>query len=103
MPLLMSSCRACFGTLDELAEILTLIQTRKTRRIPIILVHRPFWEGLLDWFASTMVDEKVINKEDLNLIQIIDEPKHIANAIFEHYEKRGFEPSAEEAEVLLDL
>ncbi len=50
-----------------------------------------------------MVDEKVINKEDLNLIQIIDEPKQIANAIFEHYEKCGFEPSAEEAEVLLDL
>ena len=92
-----------FGTLDELAEILTLVQTKKTRRIPIILVHRPFWEGLLNWFATTMVDEKVINKEDLDLIQIIDEPKQIANAIFEHYEKCGFEPSAEEAEILLDL
>jgi len=92
-----------FGTLDELAEILTLVQTKKSRRIPIILVHRPFWEGLLDWFATTMVDEGMINKEDLNLIKIIDEPKQIANAIFEHYESRGFEPSAEEAEVLLQL
>ena len=92
-----------FGTLDELAEILTLVQTKKSRRIPIILVHRPFWQGLLDWFASTMVDEGTINKEDLNLVQIIDEPKQIANAIFEHYEKRGFEPSAEEAEILLHL
>ena len=92
-----------FGTLDELAEILTLVQTKKSRRIPIILVHRPFWEGLLNWFATTMVDEGVINKEDLNLIQIIDEPKQIANAIFKHYEKCGFEPSAEEAEVLLEL
>lgn len=92
-----------FGTLDELAEILTLVQTKKTRQIPIILVHRPFWEGLLNWFATTMVDEGVINKDDLNLIKIIDEPKQIANAIFEHYESSGFEPSAEEAEVLLDL
>lgn len=92
-----------FGTLDELAEILTLVQTKKSRRIPIILVHRPFWEGLLNWFATTMVDEGVINKEDLNLIQIIDEPKQISNAIFEHYEQSGFEPSAEEAEILLQL
>ena len=92
-----------FGTLDELAEILTLVQTKKSRRIPIILVHRPFWEGLLNWFATTMVDEGTINKEDLNLIQIIDEPKEIASAIFKHYEQRGFEPSAEEAEVLLQL
>jgi uncharacterized protein (TIGR00730 family) len=92
-----------FGTLDELAEILTLVQTKKTRRIPIILVYRPFWEGLLSWFSSTLVTEGVINKEDLDLIQIIDEPKQIANAIFEHYESCGFEPSAAEAEVLLDL
>jgi uncharacterized protein (TIGR00730 family) len=92
-----------FGTLDELAEILTLVQTKKTRRIPIILVHRPFWEGLLNWFATTLVDEGTINKEDLDLIQIIDEPKEIANAIFAHYENSGFEPSAEEAEILLHL
>ena len=92
-----------FGTLDELAEMLTLVQTKKSRRIPIILVHRPFWEGLLNWFATTLVDEGTINKEDLNLIQIIDEPKQIVNAIFAHYETSGFEPSAEEAEVLLQL
>lgn len=92
-----------FGTLDELAEILTLVQTKKSRRIPIILVHKPFWEGLLNWFATTMVEEGTINKEDLDLIQIIDEPKQIANAIFQHYEQSGFEPSAEEAEVLLHL
>lgn len=92
-----------FGTLDELAEILTLVQTKKSRRIPIILVHRPFWEGLLSWFSTKMVDEGVINKEDLDLIQIIEEPKQISNAIFQHYETCGFEPTAEEAEVLLHL
>ncbi len=92
-----------FGTLDELAEILTLVQTGKTRKIPIILVHAPFWEGLIDWFKTSLVEEKVISPEDLDLIRILDKPDDILDAIFAHYEKRGFEPSAEEAEILLDL
>ncbi len=92
-----------FGTLDEMAEILTLIQTGKTRRIPIILVHAPFWTGLIDWFKNTLVTEQTINPEDLDLIQVLDKPQDILNAIFSHYEHQGFEPSAEEAEVLLDL
>ena len=89
-----------FGTLDELAEILTLVQTGKTRRIPIIMVHRPFWEGLLNWFSTTLVDQKMIDPEDLNLIKIGETPKDVLDAIFEHYESRGFEPSAEEVEIL---
>ena len=92
-----------FGTLDELAEIMTLVQTKKTRRIPIILVHEPFWAGLIDWFKTTLVDEGTINAEDMDLIQILDKPKDILDAIFSHYEISGFEPSAEEAEILLDL
>lgn len=92
-----------FGTLDELAEILTLIQTGKTRRIPIILVHRPFWEGLLTWFRETLVKEATIDAADLDLVQILDKPNDVLEAIFSHYEHRGFEPSAEEKEILLDL
>jgi len=92
-----------FGTLDELAEILTLVQTKKTRKIPIILVNKPFWDGLLSWFENTLVTEKVINKDDMQLIQLLDTPKEIAEAIFNHYEKHGFEPSAEEKETMLDL
>ena len=92
-----------FGTLDELAEILTLVQTRKTRKIPIILVHEPFWAGLIDWFKTKLVEEKTIDPEDLDLISILDKPDDILEAIFSHYEYRGFEPSAEEAEILLDL
>ena len=75
-----------FGTLDELAEILTLVQTKKSRRIPIILVHEPFWAGLLDWFRTTLVDEGTINAEDMELIQILDEPDSSLDAIFKHYE-----------------
>jgi uncharacterized protein (TIGR00730 family) len=92
-----------FGTLDELAEILTLVQTGKTRRIPIILVHSPFWNGLIDWFRDTLVAEKTISPEDLDLFQVLDHPQDVVNAIFSHYEHRGFEPSAEEREILLDL
>jgi len=92
-----------FGTLDELAEILTLVQTAKTRKIPIILVHEPFWRGLLQWFEDTMVPEKTIDAEDLNLMKIISEPKEIVEAIFQHYEHSGFEPTAEEQETMLDL
>ena len=92
-----------FGTLDELAEIMTLVQTGKTRKIPIILVHRPFWEGLIDWFKQSLVKEKTIDPEDLNLIKILETPQEVLDAIFAHYEQRGFEPSAEEAEKLLQL
>jgi len=75
-------------------EALTLVQTRKTRRIPIILVQSAFWKGMLDWFRSTLVTEGMIDAEDMDLIQVIDEPAAVVQAIFSHYEKRGFEPSA---------
>ena len=92
-----------FGTLDELAEILTLVQTGKTRRIPIILVHSPFWRGLVDWFKDTLVAQGAIDEADMGLFKILDEPNEVVTAIFDHYEHRGFEPSEEEREILLDL
>jgi len=92
-----------FGTLDELMEALTLVQTGKTRKIPIILVHEPYWRGLVDWFKDTLVKEGTIDAADLNLIQIIDDPKAVVDAIFKYYETRGFEPSAAEQEMLLSL
>jgi len=92
-----------FGTLDELAEILTLVQTERTRRIPIILVHKVFWSGLIDWLRATLVTEGMISPEDLDLFEILDEPQEVVDVIFRHYEQRGFEPSAEEQEILLEL
>jgi len=92
-----------FGTLDELMEALTLVQTGKTRRMPIILVHAPFWRGMLDWFRESLVMEGMIDPGDLDLIQIHDEPQSVVDAIFNYYEKRGFEPSAREREILLNL
>ena len=92
-----------FGTLDELAEILTLVQTGKTRRIPIILVHSPFWKGLIDWFRHTLAAEKTIDEADLDLFMLVDDPQDVVNAIFEYYEGTGFEPSAAEREKLMEL
>ena len=92
-----------FGTLDELMEALTLIQTGKSRKIPIILVHGPFWKGMIDWFRERLVAERMINPEDLELIQIIDTPEEVVEAIFKHYENRGFLPLPEEHELLLNL
>ena len=92
-----------FGTLDEVMEALTLVQTGKTRKMPIILMHEPFWRGMLDWFRTTLVSEGMISPEDMNLVQVIDEPQCVVDAIFDYYEKRGFEPSQAEQEILLNL
>ena len=92
-----------FGTLDELMEAMTLMQTKKTRNIPIIMVHRPFWAGLLDWFQDRLVSERMINPEDLDLIQVIDDPDQVVEAIFKHYESRGFLPLPDEHELMLNL
>ena len=92
-----------FGTLDELLEAMTLIQTGKSRKIPVILVESAFWSGLLDWFKDRLVDEKMINPDDLNLVQVIDEPEKVVDAIFNHYQSRGFLPLHEEHELMLNL
>ena len=92
-----------FGTLDELMEIMTLVQTGKSRRIPIILVHAPYWKGLLDWFRNTLIPEGAIGPEDLELITVLDQPQDVLKAIFRYYAHRGFEPSAEEEQIQLNL
>ncbi len=92
-----------FGTLDELSEALTLIQTGKIPRIPIILVGANFWSGLIDWFKATLTEQGMIAAEDIDLMQIIDTPQEVVDAIFNHYEKRGFMPSLAEREIQLNL
>src|SRR5882672_10267647 len=92
-----------FGTLDELFEALTLVQTGKTRQMPIILVHEPFWRGLLVWVRERLAAEGMIDASDMNLVQVCDAPRQVVDAIFAFYEKRGFEPSPAEREVMLNL
>lgn len=92
-----------FGTLDELVEALTLIQTGKSTRMPVILVHAPFWRGLVDWFRETLLAEGTISPEDLELFTIVDTADEVLETIFRFYETRGFEPSEEEKEIKLNL
>lgn len=93
-----------FGTLDELAEILTLIQTGKSRRIPIILVEKEFWNGLFKWLNDTMVAQNMINAVDLELVQFIEDPDEIVSAINNFYLQRGsIDMTDEEKRLMSDL
>lgn len=92
-----------FGTMDELMEALTLVQTGKIRRFPIILMQSSYWRGLIDWIKDRMVSEGMIDAGDVNLIKLIDEPDKVVAEIFDHYEKRGFEATAAEREAQLNL
>jgi uncharacterized protein (TIGR00730 family) len=70
-----------FGTLDELFEALTLIQTRRIKSFPVILMGSEFWKGLLDWLKKTMLRDSKIAAADLELFQIIDDPEEAVRHI----------------------
>ncbi|HIE00687.1 MAG TPA: TIGR00730 family Rossman fold protein [Thiotrichaceae bacterium] len=80
-----------FGTLDELSEILTLVQTSKTQKVPIILVQKAFWQGLLNWFKDRLLADDTISPEDLNLITVVEKPKEVLDTILNYYKKRNSE------------
>lgn len=92
-----------FGTLDELAEILALVQTAKTRRIPIVLVVRSFWEDLLKWFDNTLIKENMIHEDDLNLYDVVETPEEVVKSIENFYKNRSISPSDHEKELMSDL
>jgi uncharacterized protein (TIGR00730 family) len=92
-----------FGTLDELTEALTLIQTGKSRRMPIILVGREFWGGLHDWMRNALLRDKLISPGDIELMQILEEPQEIVDAIFDRYEREGFLPTEHEKQQIFGI
>jgi len=82
------------GTLDELFEAITLIQTQKIGKFPIVLVGKTYWEGLLDWITATMLEkEKNISIDDLDLINIVDTPKQAVAIINNFYKKYTLKPN----------
>jgi len=82
-----------FGTLDELSEALTLIQTKKIGRFPIVLVGKKFWGGLIDWIKKVLVTEKMIHEEDLYLFNLVDKPEEAVKVIDEFYAKYLLSPN----------
>ena len=76
-----------FGTLDELSEAMTLIQTQKIARFPIVLVGSEFWAGLLDWFRETLLKNGMIAEEDLNLYRVVDTADEAVAHIKAFYDK----------------
>jgi uncharacterized protein (TIGR00730 family) len=78
-----------FGTMDELFEALTLSQTKRIGIFPIILFDRKYWEGLLEWFRSTLIPNNMISPEDLNLVSIADGVEEVCHIMKEHACQHG--------------
>jgi len=92
-----------WGTLDELMEVLTLIQTRVGRRIPVILMGTEYWRGLMDWMRDVQVAQGTLSASDLDLVRLIDDPDEVVEAVFDFYQHRGFYATTEERELNLNL
>ena len=83
-----------FGTLDELFEALTLIQTKKVAQFPVVLVGSKFWTGLVDWIKEVMLKkEQNIHEDDLLLFSVVDTADEAVNTIIEFYEKYVLKPN----------
>jgi uncharacterized protein (TIGR00730 family) len=76
-----------FGTFDEFFEALTLVQTNKTKTFPIVLMGSDYWKGLVDWIKTTVVQEKMISPEDMDLFHVTDDPVEAATIIEDFYKK----------------
>ncbi len=82
-----------FGTLDELSEALTLIQTKKIGRFPIVMVGKKFWGGMMDWIKKTLVSDGMIHEDDLDLVNLVDTPEEAVKVINEFYSKYMLSPN----------
>ena len=86
-----------FGTIDELFEIATLVQTRRIPRFPLILVGREYWKGLFDWLKTTLEAQGMISPGDLDLLRMADTPEEVLSIITEYREMVGIPDSVPEA------
>jgi uncharacterized protein (TIGR00730 family) len=82
-----------FGTMDELFEAITLIQTKKIGKFPIVLVGKEYWKGLFDWITSTLIEEETISIEDLKLFQLVDSADEAVTFIDNFYSKYLLRPN----------
>jgi uncharacterized protein (TIGR00730 family) len=84
-----------FGTLDEMFEALTLIQTGKVLNFPVVLFGSEHWKGLLDWINAKLLPQGLISPDDAELLYVTDDPKAAVKLVVEHYEARAHEEPAE--------
>ncbi len=82
-----------FGTMDELFEAMTLIQTKKIGKFPIVLVGSKFWSGLMEWIKNTLIEEGNISPKDLDLISIVDTEDEVLEVIDTFYKKYSLSPN----------
>ena len=82
-----------FGTLDELFEALTLVQTDKLVHFPIILVDKEYWGGLVDWIKARLLEEGNISQEDLDIFHLVDTPDEAVSIIEDFYKKYSLKPN----------
>lgn len=83
-----------FGTLDEMFEAITLIQTKKIGKFPIILVGTAFWSGLIDWIKNVLIEqEKTVSPDDLNLFKIVDTEDEVVDILDDFYKKYDLSPN----------
>jgi len=82
-----------FGTLDELFEALTLIQTEKIKKFPILLVGKEFWGDMIDWIKNTLAIENKIDPKDLNLIQLVETKEEVVQQLDKFYKQEYFKPN----------
>jgi uncharacterized protein (TIGR00730 family) len=83
-----------FGTMDELFESLTLVQTNKIAKFPVVLVGTQYWSGMLEWIKTTMLeDEKNINAIDLDLFKLVDTADDAVKHIVDFYSKYLLKPN----------
>jgi uncharacterized protein (TIGR00730 family) len=78
-----------FGTMDELFEALTLIQTGKVRNFPVVLVGRDYWDGMVDWIRDTMLHEGKVSPGDVDLLHVTDDPEEVVRVVLEGYRKHN--------------
>lgn len=82
-------CPGGYGTIDEMFEALTLIQTQKIYDVPVILMGKDYWEGLLNWLRDHMLKQQYIDPEDLKLYHVVDDPKEAMDIINTFYKRRS--------------
>jgi uncharacterized protein (TIGR00730 family) len=82
-----------FGTLDELFEAITLIQTSKSKRFPIVLVRKSYWVGMFEWIKATLLEDANVSAKDLDLMQMVDTPEEAVEIINDFYQNELMQPN----------